>query len=46
MDAGGYVEDLGNGHSVMVMIPELIDLDKNLDEPIPERFAELAEELR
>ena len=46
MDAGGYVEDLGNGHSVMVMIPELIDLDKNLDEPVPERFAELAEELR
>lgn len=46
MDAGGYVEDLGNGHSVMVMIPELVDLEANLDEPIPERFAELAEELR
>ena len=36
MDAGGYVEDLGNGHSVMVMIPELVDLEENLDEPIPE----------
>lgn len=46
MEAGGYVEDLGNGHSVMVMIPELVDLEANLDEPIPERFAELAEELR
>ncbi|MCE2841228.1 MAG: aromatic ring-hydroxylating dioxygenase subunit alpha [Novosphingobium sp.] len=46
MDAGGYVEDLGNGHSVMVMIPELVDLEENLDEPIPERFAELADELR
>jgi phenylpropionate dioxygenase-like ring-hydroxylating dioxygenase large terminal subunit len=46
MDAGGYVEDLGNGHSVMVMIPELVDLEANLDEPIPERFTELAEELR
>lgn len=46
MDAGGYVEDLGNGHSVMVMIPELVDLEENLDEPIPERFEELAEELR
>ena len=46
MEAGGYVEDLGNGHSVMVMIPELVDLEENLDEPIPERFAELAEELR
>jgi phenylpropionate dioxygenase-like ring-hydroxylating dioxygenase large terminal subunit len=42
----GYVEDLGNGHSVMVMIPELIDLEANLDAPIPERFAELAHQLR
>ncbi|PZU06397.1 aromatic ring-hydroxylating dioxygenase subunit alpha [Sphingomonas sp.] len=42
---GGWIEDLGHGHSVMVMIPELIDLDENLDIPIPERFAELAKEL-
>jgi len=42
---GGWVEDLGNGHSVMVMIPDLIDLEANLDAPIPERFAELAAEL-
>ena len=42
----GSVEDLGNGHSVMVMIPELVDLDDNLDAPIPERFEELAQELR
>lgn len=42
----GYVEDLGHGHSVMVMIPSLVDLDANLDAPIPERFAELAAELR
>jgi phenylpropionate dioxygenase-like ring-hydroxylating dioxygenase large terminal subunit len=42
---GGWVEDLGNGHSVMVMIPDLIDLEKNLDAPIPERFADLAAEL-
>jgi len=41
----GYVEDLGNGHSVMVMIPELIDLDEGLDQPIPERFQELADTL-
>lgn len=47
LDQGkGYVEDLGNGHSVMVMIPELVDLDENLDAPIPERFTELAQELR
>tara|TARA_R110002020_G_scaffold134530_16_gene300394 strand:+ start:360 stop:1640 length:1281 start_codon:yes stop_codon:yes gene_type:complete len=45
-DDDGYVEDLGNGHSVMVMMPELIDLDENLDAPIPERFHDLAESLR
>lgn len=44
--SGGWVEDLGHGHSVMVMIPDLIDLEDNLDAPIPERFAQLAEELR
>ena len=42
----GYVEDLGNGHSIMVMIPELVDLDQNLNAPIPERFQPLAQELR
>lgn len=42
----GFVEDLGNGHSVMVMIPDLVDLEQGLDKPIPERFAELAETLR
>lgn len=43
---GGWVEDLGHGHSLMVMIPDLVDLEDNLDAPIPERFAELAQELR
>lgn len=42
----GYVEDLGNGHSVIVMIPNLIDLEEELDRPIPARFEELAAELR
>jgi phenylpropionate dioxygenase-like ring-hydroxylating dioxygenase large terminal subunit len=42
---GGWVEDLGNGHSVMVMIPDLIDLEENLDAPIPERFSDLAADL-
>ena len=46
MDAGGHVQDLGNGHSVMVMIPELVDLEDNLDADIPDRFAAIAEELR
>lgn len=42
---GGWIEDLGHGHSVMVMIPDLIDLDDNLAAPIPERFEDLAAEL-
>lgn len=46
VEGEGYVEDLGNGHSVMVMIPELIDLEDDLDRPIPDRFEDLAEELR
>ena len=45
MNKGGFVEDLGHGHSVMVMMPELIDLDDNPDASIPERFQELAAEL-
>lgn len=46
MSKGGYVEDLGNGHSVMVMMPELVDLEEDLDAPIPDKFAALADELR
>ncbi len=42
----GYVRSLGNGHSVMVMIPELVDLEANLDAPIPDRFDSLANALR
>lgn len=45
MNKGGYVEDLGNGHSVMVMMSELVDLEENLSTPIPEKFADLAAEL-
>ncbi len=43
---GGWLEDLGNGHSVMVMIPDLVDLEANLDAPIQERFNDLADALR
>lgn len=47
LDKGrGWVEDLGNGHSVMVMIPDRVDLDDHLDEPVEARFADLAEEIR
>jgi len=42
----GFVEDLGNGHSVMVMIPDLIDLEADLEKPIPDRYRELAQALR
>jgi phenylpropionate dioxygenase-like ring-hydroxylating dioxygenase large terminal subunit len=45
MNKGGFVEDLGNGHSVMVMMPELVDLEENLDAPIPQKFEALAAEL-
>ncbi|MGO2234393.1 aromatic ring-hydroxylating dioxygenase subunit alpha [Marinomonas sp.] len=46
LDGDGFVEDLGNGHSVMVMIPDLVDLEADLDQPIPGRFEELAQALR
>jgi len=45
LDGEGFVEDLGHGHSVMVMIPELVDLEENLDEPIPARYSDLAKQL-
>lgn len=46
LDGDGFVEDLGHGHSVMVMIPDLVDLEEDLDQPIPERFEDLAQALR
>lgn len=46
MNKGGWVEDLGNGHSVMIMMPELVDLEEGLDAPIPDKFAALAGDLR
>ncbi|NVK74144.1 MAG: aromatic ring-hydroxylating dioxygenase subunit alpha [Oceanospirillaceae bacterium] len=46
LDGDGFVEDLGHGHSVMVMIPDLVDLEADLDQPIPARFEELAQALR
>ncbi|WP_369857881.1 Rieske 2Fe-2S domain-containing protein [Candidatus Thalassolituus haligoni] len=46
LDGEGFVEDLGHGHSVMVMIPELVDLEADLDQPIPARFEALAQALR
>lgn len=42
---GGYLKDLGNGHSVAVMMPDLVDLDEHSDAPIPQRYEKLAQEL-
>lgn len=46
LDGEGFVEDLGNGHSVMVMIPDLVDLEQNTDQEVPQRFQDLADKLR
>lgn len=45
LDGDGFVQELDNGHSVMVMIPELVDLEENLDADIPDRFTDLAHSL-
>jgi phenylpropionate dioxygenase-like ring-hydroxylating dioxygenase large terminal subunit len=37
-----FCRSLGNGHSLAVLVPELVDLDKDDGAPIPERFEELA----
>ncbi|MDJ0933109.1 aromatic-ring-hydroxylating dioxygenase subunit beta [Breoghania sp.] len=41
LDGDGFVEDLGNGHSVMVMMPSLIKLDEDNGWKIHERFSAL-----
>lgn len=46
VEGAGFVEDLGNGHSVMVMMPQLVDLEEDLEREIPGRFEALAEALR
>ncbi|MEP1767803.1 MAG: aromatic ring-hydroxylating dioxygenase subunit alpha [Sulfitobacter sp.] len=42
----GWVEDLGNGHSIMMMMPTREDLDDLMEDPIEPRFEWLAEEIR
>ena len=37
-----FCRSLGNGHSLAVLVPEIVDLDKDDGAPIPERFEELA----
>lgn len=45
-DPDAVTHDLGNGHSVMRMVPERSDLDADDGtEPLPARFAHLVEEL-
>lgn len=36
---------LGNGHSLAVLVPEIVDLDKDDGAPLPERFNDLAAQL-
>ena len=40
-----FCRALGNGHSLAVLMPELIDLDADDGAPLPERFAPLAAKL-
>ncbi|REG58169.1 ring hydroxylating enzyme alpha subunit [Paraburkholderia sp. BL6669N2] len=40
-----FCRSLGNGHSLAVLVPEIVDLDKDDGAPIPERFEELAASL-
>lgn len=40
-----FCRSLGNGHSLAVLVPDLIDLDKDDGKPLPERYEELAASL-
>ncbi|MBW8837509.1 MAG: aromatic ring-hydroxylating dioxygenase subunit alpha, partial [Burkholderia sp.] len=40
-----FCRSLGNGHSLAVLVPEIVDLDKDDGAPLPERFNELAAQL-
>jgi hypothetical protein len=40
-----FCRALGNGHSLAVLVPELVDLDRDDDAPLPERFNDLATKL-
>jgi phenylpropionate dioxygenase-like ring-hydroxylating dioxygenase large terminal subunit len=40
-----FCRSLGNGHSLAVLVPDIVDLDKDDGAPIPERFEALAASL-
>ncbi|KKB63508.1 Rieske (2Fe-2S) protein [Robbsia andropogonis] len=44
-DDGAFCRGLGNGHSLAVLMPNLVDLDKDDGAPLPERFTPLIEKL-
>ena len=44
-DQGPYVRALGNGHSVAVFFPDMVDLTEDDGKPIPSEFKALAEQL-
>lgn len=40
-----FCRSLGNGHSLAVLVPKIVDLDKDDGAPLPERFSDLATQL-
>jgi phenylpropionate dioxygenase-like ring-hydroxylating dioxygenase large terminal subunit len=40
-----FCRSLGNGHSLAVLVPEIVDLDEDNGEPIPARYEALAQSL-
>ncbi|MFM0482091.1 aromatic ring-hydroxylating dioxygenase subunit alpha [Paraburkholderia strydomiana] len=40
-----FCRSLGNGHSLAVLVPEIVDLDRDDGAPLPDRFNELAAQL-
>ena len=44
-DEGPFVRALGNGHSVAVFFPDMVDIAQDDDKPIPPQYTQLAERL-
>jgi phenylpropionate dioxygenase-like ring-hydroxylating dioxygenase large terminal subunit len=42
---GPYVQALGNGHSVAVFFPDIVDIKTSTDRPVPEPYREIADQL-
>lgn len=44
-EEGPFVRALGNGHSIAVFFPDMVDLSQDDDKPIPPRFQAIADQL-